>query len=92
MHVEGRLGAIAVRNEPLGRGAQPGGDVYVGKQLGEFNIGLLYENKRTEPEYSGLMVQFRPVRSLGRSVRYLSTIRGDRKGLPFKYRSSISPQ
>ncbi len=67
-HVEGRLGAIALRREPLGRGAQPGGDLYVGKQLGEFNVGLLYEKKRTEPEYSGIMVQFRPgpmTRALG---------------------------
>jgi len=68
-HVEGRLGAIALRQEPLGRGAQPGGDVYLGKQLGEFNVGLLYEHKRTEPEYSGIMVQFRPgpiTRALGK--------------------------
>lgn len=66
--VEGRLGAIAVRQEPLGRPAQPGGDIYVGKQFGEFNVGVLYEKKRTEPEYSGLMVQFRPgpvTRALG---------------------------
>jgi len=68
-HVEGRLGAIAVRREPLGRGAEPGGDVYLGKRIGEFNIGMLYENKHAEHEYSGLMVQFRPgpvTRALGR--------------------------
>jgi hypothetical protein len=59
-HFESRVGAIAVRQEPLGRGAQPGGDIYLGKRLGEFNVGLLYENKRSEHEYSGLMVQFRP--------------------------------
>jgi hypothetical protein len=59
-HFEGRLGAIAVRKEPLGRQGQPGGDIYLGKQLGEFNIGLLYENKQTEHEYGGIMVQFRP--------------------------------
>ncbi|HLJ55992.1 MAG TPA: hypothetical protein VKT77_13215 [Chthonomonadaceae bacterium] len=67
--VESRLGAIAVRQEPLGRAGQFGGDVYVGKQLGEFNVGVLYENKRTEPEYTGVMVQFRPgvvTRALGK--------------------------
>ncbi len=68
-HVEGRLGAIAVRHEPLGRAGQPGGDIYVGKQVGEFNVGILYENKRNEHEYGGIMVQFRPgpiTRALGR--------------------------
>src|SRR5205085_421761 len=68
-HIEGRLGEIAVRREPLGRAAQPGLDVYLGKRLGEFNVGLLYERKRTEPEYSGIIVQFRPgpvTRALGK--------------------------
>ena len=68
-HLEGRLGAIAVRREPLGRAGQPGGDLYLGKRLGEFNVGVLYERKRTEREYSGLMVQFRPgpvTRAIGR--------------------------
>jgi hypothetical protein len=59
-HFESRLGDIAVRHEPLGRTGQPGVDVYLGKQLGEFNVGLLYENKRTEHEYGGIMIQFRP--------------------------------
>lgn len=59
---ESRLGELAVRQQPLGRAGQPGGDLYLGKQLGEFNVGLLYENKRNEPNYSGIMVQFRPTR------------------------------
>jgi hypothetical protein len=36
--------------------------------LGEFNVGLLYEHKRQEGEYGGIMVQFRPgsvTRALG---------------------------
>ncbi len=68
-HFESRLGAIALRHEPLGRGGEFGGDVYLGKQLGEFNLGVLYENKRTEHEYAGIMVQFRPgpvTRALGK--------------------------
>ncbi|HZO87305.1 MAG TPA: hypothetical protein VFB38_03130 [Chthonomonadaceae bacterium] len=68
-HVEGRAGWLAVRREPLGRAGQPGLSAYVGKQLGEFNVGLLYEKKRHESEYSGIMVQFRPgpvTRALGR--------------------------
>lgn len=68
-HVEGRLGGLAVRQEPLGRAAQPGGNLYLGKQIGEFNVGVLYENKQGEHEYSGLMIQFRPNRvtkALGR--------------------------
>lgn len=68
-HFESRLGAIAVRREPLGRGGQFGGDVYLGKQIGEFNVGLLYENKNREHEYAGIMVQFRPgpvTRALGK--------------------------
>ena len=57
---ESRLGAIAVRHEPLGRAGQPGVDLYLARQIGEFNVGLLYEHKRTEHEYAGIMVQFRP--------------------------------
>ncbi len=59
-HVEGRIGDIALRFEPLGRPGQPGQDIYLGKQLGEFNLGVLYEKKDTEREFSGVMVQFRP--------------------------------
>jgi hypothetical protein len=68
-HAEGRLGLLAVRHEPLGRPGQFGGNVYLGKQFGEFNVGLLYEHKQTEPEFTGISVQFRsgPVtRFLGR--------------------------
>ncbi len=68
-HFESRVGALAIRHEPLGQGGQFGGDVYVGKQLGEFNVGLLYENKNREHEYAGIMVQFRPgpvTRALGK--------------------------
>lgn len=68
-HFEGRGGVLAVRNPLIGRGGELGGSVYVGKQIGEFNVGLLYENKRNENEYSGIMVQFRPgpvTRALGK--------------------------
>ena len=68
-HTEGRLGELAVRHEPLGRTAQPGGSVYLGKQIGELNVGLLYENKQREHEYAGIMVQFLPntvTKALGR--------------------------
>lgn len=67
-HVEGRAGDLAVRAEPLGRTGQPGAAVYLGKQLGEFNVGVLYEHKQKEHEFAGIMVQFRsnPVtRALG---------------------------
>ncbi|HEV2474637.1 MAG TPA: hypothetical protein VGS41_18320, partial [Chthonomonadales bacterium] len=59
-HVEGRAGLLAVRHEPLGRAGQPGVSAYLGKQIGEFNVGLLYEHKQTEHEYAGIMIQFRP--------------------------------
>ena len=59
-HFEGRAGALAVRHEPLGRDGQLGANVYLGKQLGEINLGFLYENKRNEHEYGGIMLQFRP--------------------------------
>lgn len=68
-HIEGRLGDLAVRHEPLGRAGQPGASAYFGKQLGEFNLGFLYENKRHEHEYGGIVLQFRPgpvTRALGR--------------------------
>ncbi len=68
-HLETRLGGLAVRREPLGRATQAGGNVYLGKRIGEFNVGVLYERKENEPEYSGVMVQFRPgsvTRALGK--------------------------
>ncbi len=73
-HFEGRGGDIAVRQVPLGRAGQPGFTVYLGKRIGEFNIGLLYERKRTEHDYTGIAVQFRSgsvTRVLGRySIDY----------------------
>jgi len=85
-HVEGRLGQIAVRSEPLGQRGQPGGDVYIGRQVGEFNVGLLYENKRSEHEFSGIMVQFRPgpvTRALGHvSLDYSRTPEGISAQIP----------
>ncbi len=58
-HVEVRGGDLAVRALPLGQAGQPGYSAYLGKQLGEFNVGVFYEHKRTEPDYSGIAVQFR---------------------------------
>lgn len=66
---ESRAGDLAVRTVPLGREGQPGGAAYLGKQLGEFNIGVLYESKRDEATFTGLMLQLRPTpitRALGR--------------------------
>ena len=68
-HLEGRGGLLAPRTLPVGRNATAGGAVYLGKQIGEFNVGFLYENKRDDGEYSGIMVQFRPgpvTRALGK--------------------------
>ena len=68
-HLEGRGGLLAPRTLPVGRNATAGGALYLGKQIGEFNVGLLYENKREDGEYSGIMIQFRPgpvTRALGR--------------------------
>ncbi|HLV78941.1 MAG TPA: hypothetical protein VKT32_01630, partial [Chthonomonadaceae bacterium] len=67
-HFEGRAGDLARRFEPLGRSGEPGAVAYLGKQLGEFNVGILYEHKQKEHEFAGIMVQFRsnPVtRALG---------------------------
>ena len=68
-HFEGRGGMLAPFTLPVGRNAQGGVAAYVGKQIGEFNVGVLYENKHGEGEYSGIMVQFRPgpvTKALGR--------------------------
>ncbi len=58
-HLEGRLGALANRMAPLGQPAREGGSIYAGVRLGDFTIGALYEKKRLEPTYTGVMVQFR---------------------------------
>ena len=71
---ETRAGVIQQRRLPVGQHGEPGGDLYLGKQLGEFNVGVLMESKRDEAGYCGLMVQFRPgpvTRALGRySIDY----------------------
>ena len=66
---ETHAGVLGARNYPLVRKGELGGAFYVGKQVGEFNLGLLYENKRKDGEFSGVMIQFRPgtvTRALGR--------------------------
>ena len=69
--LKSRAGDLAVRAQPLGRSAQPGASVYVGKQLGKFNIGVLYENKRNKSTFSGLMLQLRPTRITKALGRYM---------------------
>ncbi len=59
-HVEARAGDIAPRQNLYAHAGEPGYDLYAGKQLGEFNVGLLYEHKQNEANYTGIMVQFRP--------------------------------
>lgn len=83
---EGRAGWLNRRQEPYWGAARQGFNVYVGKQLGEFNVGLLYEKREGEREYSGLMVQFRPgpvTRALGKvSFDYSRQVEGFSLQLP----------
>ncbi len=55
---EFRAGGLANRPEPLGRNAIPGIDLYLGKQLGPFTVGFLYEKRENEQAYTGVMVTF----------------------------------
>jgi len=84
--IEGRLGWLGRRQEPYFGAARQGYNVYVGKQLGEFHIGLLYEKRQGEPEYSGVMLQFRPgpvTRALGHvSFDYSRKVEGFSVQLP----------
>jgi hypothetical protein len=67
--VEGRFGALAQRPEPLGRPARRGGSFFLGKRLGEFEVGAMVEKLRGYPTYTGIMVRFRPTditRALGK--------------------------
>jgi hypothetical protein len=77
---EGRAGWLNRRQESYWGAARQGFNVYVGKQIGEFNVGLLYEKRQGEREYSGLMVQFRPgpvTRALGKvSFDYSRQVEG----------------
>lgn len=59
---EGRLGAIPVRDISPKATSQAGGDLYLGRRVGEFQIGLLYENGQNERAFGGLMFQFTPGR------------------------------
>lgn len=66
---EARGGDLAVRRYPVGQPGEPGYNLYLGKQVGEYNVGLFFEHKRSEPNFTGIAVQFRPgpvTRVLGR--------------------------
>lgn len=66
--VEGRAGGLAQRVQPLGLPARAGANAYVGKQVGEFEIGVMAEKLRGRSTTTGLMVRFRPTavtRALG---------------------------
>jgi len=66
--VEGRAGALAGRTPPLGGPARRGANLFVGAQLGEFEVGGMLERRRGEGTYTGVMVRFRPTpvtRALG---------------------------
>jgi hypothetical protein len=58
--VEARAGALANRPEPLGRSAKRGASLFVGKQIGEFDVGAMIERRRGDRTYTGIMVRFRP--------------------------------
>jgi hypothetical protein len=57
--IEGRAGALANRPEPLGQPARRGGSFFVGKQLGDFDVGAMVERRRGDPTYTGILVRFR---------------------------------
>lgn len=55
--LELRAGVLAVRPEPLGKGA-PGYNVYVGYHDPEWQAGVLYEKIEGQPVRTGVMVRF----------------------------------
>ncbi len=57
--LESRVGRLAVRQEPLGRGA-PGGNLYLGVHWKGYTAGVLYEHLHGQKEYTGVAVQFTP--------------------------------
>jgi hypothetical protein len=66
---EGRAGALAGRVEPLGRPARRGGNIFLSREIGEFEVGAMYEKLHGYPAYTGVMVRFRSTditRFLGR--------------------------
>lgn len=54
--MEVRAGILAVRPEPLGRGA-PGYNVFVGYSDPEWEVGFLYEQVQGEPTRTGVMLR-----------------------------------
>lgn len=57
LDVEMRAGILAVRPEPLGKGA-PGYNVYLGYRDTEWQAGVLYEKIQGQPVRTGVMVRF----------------------------------
>lgn len=58
--IECRAGALANRPEPLGQPARRGASFFVGKQLGDFDLGAMVERRRSDKTYTGISVRFRP--------------------------------
>jgi hypothetical protein len=66
--LEARAGALATRTPPLGTAGRRGASLFVGKQMGDVEVGVMAERRRGESAYTGIMVRFRPTgvtRALG---------------------------
>jgi len=59
LDIELRTGTLAIRPEPLGS-SDNGFSLYLGMFLGDYKIGFLYETIRTQPIYTGILVEFAP--------------------------------
>ncbi|HUT75140.1 MAG TPA: hypothetical protein VM221_09965 [Armatimonadota bacterium] len=69
LRFEARAGGIASRQAPLGGPAREGCDIYLGLTHAGYTAGALYEKRRGEPAYTGVMIAFPSdtiTRTLGR--------------------------
>lgn len=57
--IEARLGRLQRRTKPRFRGS-PGQSIYSGVRLGDYRVGLFYEDIDEEPIRTGILVEFAP--------------------------------
>lgn len=56
-HFEARIGRLPVRPEPLGS-SENGWNAFLGVDIKQYSVGLLYEKLEHQPTYTGVVVKF----------------------------------
>ena len=83
--IEARAGRLAVRPEPLGRGAE-GYNIFLGTEYNDHRIGFLFEDLEGQEEYTGITVKFCP----DRTTEFLGEVAADYARTPQGFAAQLT--